>query len=47
MNRFFYILIVLTEIAAFCSTIVPLYVKYQFSDQEDLIDQLNSLENPN
>ena len=44
INRLFFILIVLTLIVAFCATIIPLYVKYKFSDQEDLIDQLNDLE---
>ena len=47
INRLFFLLIVLTQIAAFCTTIVPLYVRYTFSDKEDIIDELNKLEEEN
>ena len=44
INRLFFLLIVLTQIAAFCATIIPLYVRYQFSDEEDIVEQLKTLE---
>ena len=47
INRLFFLLIVLTLIAAVCATILPLYVRYTFSDPEDIIDQLKKLEEGN
>ena len=44
INRFCFILIVIIEIVAFFTTIIPLYIAYNTSDKNDIIDQLNNLE---
>ena len=44
INRLCFVIIVIIEGVAFFTTLVPLYVQYQFNDEASLIQQLDNLE---